>query len=231
MARVFCIPGIIILTAALVLSILTTISLPTLHDFDIARVHFNSGLGTVSGAPSNVDGDIRLGIWGYCFGTATTSGLTCLHTGHGYQVTFANQSGGTETIGSSWTRGLAVHAVACVVIGIAWLLSFSEHVTVTLIASLISFLAALLTLIAFAIDIALFAYLKHQMGNLDVSEGTYPGVGFWLTLATFILLLAGCTVCFGHRRERSSRGDSYAMATQANSPWYRRGFRRNNAVV
>ncbi|KZO92647.1 pali-domain-containing protein, partial [Calocera viscosa TUFC12733] len=200
---VFCIPGIIILLFALVLSILVTISLPTIHPFDIARVDFNDGLGTISNAPSNVAGEFRFGIWGYCYQTATTSGFDCIHTGHGYSVVFSNQAGGTETIGASWTRGLAVHAVACVVVGIAFLMSFSEHVTVTLIASLVSFLAALLTLIAFACDIALFAWVKHQMSNLNISESTYPGPAFWMTLVTFILLLlAGCTVCFGHRRER-----------------------------
>ena len=50
---------------------------------------------------------------------------------------------------------------------IAFLLSLSSHVTLTLLASLTSFLAALLTLIAFAVDIALFVFVKHQMGKLD----------------------------------------------------------------
>jgi len=221
MARVFCIPGILFLLAATVLSILVTISLPYINVFDLTRVDFHSGLGTISGTPNNVEGEFRFGIWGYCYQTATTSGFDCVHTGHGYSVAFENQSGGTETIEPSWTRGLAVHAVACAVTGVAFLLSFSEHVTVTLISSLVSFLAALLTLIAFACDIALFVWVQKQMGNLNISENTYPGTAFWMTLATFVLLLlAGCTVCCGHRRERSARGDpGYAMGGM---PWYRR---------
>jgi len=221
MARIFCIPGIIILFCALVLSILVTISIPTIHVFDIARIDFHSGLGTVTDAPDNVAGEFRFGIWGYCYQTATTSGFDCIHTGHAYSVTFTNQAGGSETIGKSWTQGLAVHAVACVITGIAFLLSFSEHVTVTLIASLVSFLAALMTLIAFACDIALFAYAKHQAGNLNISTSTYPGPAFWITLVIFILLLlAGCTVCFGHRRERYARGDTgYQMGGM---PFWRR---------
>jgi len=222
MARVFCIPGIIFLLCALVLSILVTISLPSIHDFDLARVDFYSGLGTITGAPNDVSGEFRFGIWGYCYQTATTSGFDCLHTGHGYSVTFANQAGGTESINASWTRGLAIHAVACVITGIAFLLSFSEHVTVTLISSLVSFLAAFMTLLAFACDIALFAWVKHQMGNLNISQSTYPGPAFWMTLVTFILLLlAGCTVCFGHRRERSARGGDPGY-TMGQMPWWRR---------
>jgi ABC-type nickel/cobalt efflux system permease component RcnA len=86
---------------------------------------------------------------------------------------------------------------------IALLLSFSTHITVTLLASLVSFLAALLTLIAFAIDIALFAFVKHELGTLNNSNfNTNTAPAFWLTFASFLLLLlAGCTVCFGRRRQ------------------------------
>lgn len=54
---------------------------------------------------------------------------------------------------------------------IAMLLSFSQHVTVTLISSLTAFFAAFLTLIAFAVDIALYAYLKHQVNKLPDVHG------------------------------------------------------------
>lgn len=49
----------------------------------------------------------------------------------------------------------------------------------TLLSSLTAFLAALLTLIAFAIDIALFAFVKHQMHKLDgvdTNTDTAPGM-------------------------------------------------------
>ena len=67
---------------------------------------------------------------------------------------------------------------AAAVTFIAFLLSFSHHITVTLIASLFSFLAAFLTLIAFAIDIALYVFVKHQMGKLTgVIEHTNTAPG------------------------------------------------------
>jgi len=99
---------------------------------------------------------------------------------------------------------------------IAFLLSLSTHVTFTLLASLTSFLAALLTLIAFAIDIALYAYVKHQMGKLSgVNEHTNTAPAFWMTFVSFILLcLAGCTVCFGRRRDRMAGATSYPMASK-----------------
>lgn len=61
---------------------------------------------------------------------------------------------------------------------IALLFSFSTHITLSLIASLLAFLSAALTLIAFAIDIALYAYVKHEMKKLvGVSDVTLTGPG------------------------------------------------------
>jgi hypothetical protein len=44
MARAFCIPGILFLVAAFVLSFLTSISLPFLSALDITRTHFGTGV-------------------------------------------------------------------------------------------------------------------------------------------------------------------------------------------
>lgn len=61
---------------------------------------------------------------------------------------------------------------------IALLLAIPQNITATLIASLASFFAAFLTLIAFAIDIALFAYVKHKVGTLpDVQGKTTTSAG------------------------------------------------------
>lgn len=57
-------------------------------------------------------------------------------------------------------------------------MSFSQHITVTLVASLTSFLAALLTLIAFAVDIALYAFVHHELSQLiQVTETTRTAPG------------------------------------------------------
>lgn len=53
--------------------------------------------------------------------------------------------------------------------------------------------------------------------------------GFWLTFVSFILLLlAGCTVCFGRRRDRMSGATSYPMSQK---PGIFGRFRRNRNVV
>lgn len=236
-----------------------SISLPFIPTMDIVRAHV--GGGTV------VQGDdftqvrvsgfgviyslfiFQFGIWSACWYNPDGE-RTCLPNGHAYQVAFANSDRSASVIiGSSWTRGLAIHPVACVVTFIALLMSFSTHITVTLIASLTAFLAALLTLIAFAVDIALFGIVHHELGELvNVTENTNtaPGkaplnpkrfvffltlclLGFWLTFASLILLLLGaCTVCFGRRRDRmaGSSYPSYPMSTTKSGGFLSR-FRRN----
>ncbi|KAF7974414.1 hypothetical protein HWV62_12272 [Athelia sp. TMB] len=227
MSRVFCIPGIIFLFCAFVLLTIVSVSLPYLTAMDIARVNFYGNGGSVSG--TGTASQLRFGIWAFC--SELTNGNTiCDRTGHGYSVLV--QSGSSSvTIGSSWTRGLAVHPVAAGVTFIALLLSFSTHVTVTLLASLVSALAALITLIAFAIDIALYAYVKDKLRHID--HNTHTGPGFWLTFVSFILLLlAACTVCFGRRRDRMSGATSYPMSQTNNPrPGFMGRFRRNRNVV
>ncbi|KAJ3513696.1 hypothetical protein NLJ89_g2810 [Agrocybe chaxingu] len=176
MSRAFCIPGVLFLLCAFVLNFLVSISLPWLTALDIARTHF--GDGAIQQA--NVQGiaEIRFGIWAPCYYN-TNDDRTCLKTGHGYSVEIANTRQ-TEaiTIKSSWTRGLAVHPVAAAATFVALLLSLSTHITVTLLASLVSFLAALITLIAFAIDIALYALVRNEMKKLEIgaNTNTAPGV-------------------------------------------------------
>ncbi|EDR09461.1 uncharacterized protein LACBIDRAFT_319082 [Laccaria bicolor S238N-H82] len=223
MSRVFCIPGILFLVCALVLSFLVSISLPYLPALDIVRVHFASGALQDGGSAQGIQ-ELRFGVWTACYDD-THGDRTCLPTRHGYSVPITNQEKTRSVnIGSSWTRGLAVHPVATAVTFIALILSLSTHITVTLIASLVAFLAALLTLIAFAIDIALLVFVRHEMGNLLIGAHTITGPGFWLTFASFILLLlAGCTVCFGRRRDRMSGASTSTRTPRAKTgPFWRR---------
>jgi hypothetical protein len=219
----FCIPGAFFLFAAFVLLFITSISLPYLPALDFARTHFGSDLRVPNVENANALNQIRFGIWAPCFFDSSDT-RTCPRTGLAYNLQVQGQSD-TVNIASSWTRGLAIHPVAAGVTFIAFLLSLSTHVTVTLVASLVSFLAALITLIAFACDIALFAWTKHQFNKLDGSNPrTITGPGFWLTFVSFILLLlAGCTVCFGRRRDRMS-GATPTYATK--KPFWSR-FRRS----
>ena len=124
----------------------------------------------------------------------------CTYEAHAYNVTIMTENGtDSSVIGASWTRGLVVQpigelskscsfffyltdnfffgCVAAAVTLIALVLACSNHIATTLFASLVSFLAAILTLIAFAIDIALFALVKHEMARFGGGVASKPGPG------------------------------------------------------
>ncbi|KAL1746620.1 SUR7/PalI family-domain-containing protein [Schizophyllum fasciatum] len=227
MSRAFCIPGIFFIFAALVLNFLVSISLPYLTALDVARATFDTG-ASAGGVDSGVR-QVRFGVWSSCV-YQDDGTKTCRDAKLSYSVGFEDpkESDVSVVIGPSWTRGLILHPIATGVTFIALLFSFSTHIAISLVASLLSFLSAVLTLVAFAIDIALFVYIKHQVDKLPNVDGTgKPGPGFWMTLAAFIvLLLAGCTVCFGRRRQRMSSATAYPM-TEARAPFWKRAFKRN----
>jgi len=193
---------------------------------DIVRTTFTGNVAAVQGDAMI---ETRFGIWAPCWYTIDGE-RTCGPTAHAYQISFSNADRtSSETIGSSWTRGLAITPVACGVTFAAFLMSFSQHLTVTLIASLTSFLAATITLIAFAVDIALLAFVKHELSLLtNVDETTSAGPGFWMTFVALIfLLLGGCTVCFGRRKDRMSNAyPSYPMSSTKSGGFLSR-FRKN----
>ncbi|THH14382.1 hypothetical protein EW146_g5951 [Bondarzewia mesenterica] len=181
-SRAFCIPGIAIFFCAFVLGLLVSISLPSFPALDIVRAHFD-------GTPAQNGGSemdqlrarilLFFGIWAYCTYDASSGHRTCINQGHGYSVTVQSHDGSNSiAIGSSWARGLAVHPVATIVTFLTLLLSFSSHITLILMSSIAAGIAALLTLIAFAIDLALFVFTKHKFGDLvGISEHTIAGPG------------------------------------------------------
>jgi len=226
MSRAFCIPGVVILFCALVLSFLASLSLPYIPTLDIVRIQLPSGF-TASG-----EGGIkeyRFGVWAACFYDENDT-RSCLKTGLAYTTALQDADRTVSVvIGPSWTRGLGIHPLATAVTFIAFGLSFSSHITVTLVASLTSFLAALITLIAFAVDIALYAYVKHQVKKFpNVTLETDAGPAFWMTLVSLVLLLvAGCTVCLGRRKARTSgTTQSYPAYSETKKPFWKK-FRRN----
>ncbi|KAF7346904.1 hypothetical protein MVEN_01442700 [Mycena venus] len=245
MARTFYFVGMGLLFVALVLNFFSSISLPYLPALDFARVKFNGG--GISGLGSLELSQVRWGIWGPCVYDGNNK-RTCFHTGHGYAIpveTLNIETGATQEviIGASWTRGLAIHPVATAAVAVAFGFAASKLEHGPLIASLTSFFAALMVLhvclvvlydltrvsqllIAFAIDIALYVFVHHEIGKLkDVDANVNAGSAFWMTFVSLIfVLLAGCTVCFGRRKEGGS--DSYPMFTQSSGGGFLSRFRK-----
>ena len=71
--------------------------------------------------------------------------------------------------------------------------------------ALSSTLAALVTFVAFILDIALFSVARHEFRKFDVSS--QYGNAMWMTLGALVALLlcfctAGCGVFGSYRRKR-----------------------------
>ncbi|KAJ7061253.1 pali-domain-containing protein [Mycena amicta] len=217
MSRKLFIIGTSCLAVALFLSLIGSISLPRLPAIDYTRVKFSGVLRSGQDALTQV----RWGIWGPCLYDENNKRF-CFDLGHGYALPLITNEGQIVIIGGSWTRGLAIHPVATAIIAIALGLSFATFEAGPLIASLTAMLAAVILLIAFAIDIALFAYVHHKVGTLkNVSGNVDAGTAFWFTLVELILVLvASVTVCLGRRKDGG--GDSYPMFSNPSGGFFSR---------
>ncbi|ELU44245.1 hypothetical protein AG1IA_01714 [Rhizoctonia solani AG-1 IA] len=217
MARAFCLPGIFFLVAALVLQILVSISLRYVPALDIARTHFS---GAASAGSSQAVNELRskAGILHVAQPVSLTFLLSVPNSsrrlGHGYSLTMSSSGGDEERIGASWTRGLILHPICK-----SNLLLYSKpgHDRIIQLPQ----------------SSSLHWRRASKLDNVIAS--TKPGPGFWMTLASFIVLLfAGCTVCLGRRHDRRSAAgtglattsDAYAANAAEARPWYKR-FGRN----
>ncbi|KAF5347335.1 hypothetical protein D9756_009898 [Leucocoprinus leucothites] len=214
MARLFCIPGSVLLFAAFVLNLIVTISLPYLPALDVTRTHFDSGALYNGNLPMT---ELRFGIWTRCFYNNERD-HTCPPLGYAYNVRVSDADRSNEVeITPPWTRGLALHPIATIVSLLAFALALSEHVTVALAATLTAWLASLLTFTAFIIDLILFGWSKHQFGKIDIGAHAATAPGTWVTFVAFIILfIGGLGTCCGRisdRRAQRKATDAAAAET------------------
>ncbi|KAI9507209.1 hypothetical protein F5148DRAFT_1207473 [Russula earlei] len=174
-ARAVFLPGILFLFFAFLLLLLVSVSLPALPTLDVVRCHFTgSAAPHVSTDAESTKGDQNRA---YCIYGSQTGHRTCVDPGYGYSVQLLSAASNV-TIGVGATRGLAVHPVATGVTFIALLFSLSSHVTMALFASFLSVIAALLTLIALAIDVGLYVIVHnsvHRLNDVQALSIAAPG--------------------------------------------------------
>lgn len=221
MTKKYLFPALAVSFVSMVLLVLVTISTPTtLSDdtqFDFVRSSNLDGIVDRSdGANSNRSiGGAKFGTWGYCTATNGTSDYACFKKSHGYSVTFGISAQEQETaarsdvtIGSSWTRGLAVHVVAFVASIVGLVLTAVPKQVIRLAAMIVNALSALLALIAFAIDIALYVYVQRQMNKIAPAK-TMPGPAFYMALIAIPLALVA--TAFNYLNWRSESLDHFSV--------------------
>ncbi|KAJ7739175.1 pali-domain-containing protein [Mycena metata] len=207
--RSFYIAAIVLLFCALVLSILSSISLPTFPALDFVRISY-------SNTPRSKDflSQLRFGIWGLCEYDGTGK-RSCQFTGHGYGILLRDFNQETTAfIGPSWTRGLAIHPVATAVTGIAFGFACSKHEHGPFITAVSSAVAAFLMTLAFIVDIALYAFVKEQLDKLPHPGTTTPSSAFWMTFVSLILVIAaGGSVFYARRKDVGSEYPTFSSGT------------------
>jgi hypothetical protein len=105
------------------------------------------------------------------------------------------------------TRTLILHPIAAALSGLAFLFGLcgmSYHRSGTVMMTLLSCLALLVTFIAWVIDMVLFGIARNRYR--DAGTSAQYGNANWLTLGAFVALLLGfCTAAcgvFGRYRRR-----------------------------
>ena len=208
--------GTFLIFAAMVLMVVVSVGLPVWD-----RIYF------LSIDVSGVSRAIRFGPWGTCYGS------DCSAAKLGYNLAWLESVTDNAVVISHVVKGLSyafvLHPVAAGLCFIAWLFALGNHLATGLCASLFSFLAALVTLAAFAVTIAFAEVAKHRIeDSLEGASGSL-GRGVWLVLAAFVLqLVASITVCCvrsrDSRKDRAWTGNQQDMAqtTGRRNFWGRR---------
>jgi uncharacterized membrane protein len=131
------------------------------------------------------------------------------------------------------TKVMILHPIACGLAFIAFLLAVGSGFCGSLLASLVSAVTWLITIIAMACDFVAFGIIKNNVNSDGTGRQAYFSVGMWTILvamvclffATFLVLF---TCVSNRRRDRVSKGE-YADGGVA-SVARRRRFWRGSAA-
>jgi len=219
------VPIVFIIFTALILSILTSISVPIIHVLPIAKANFSNATSPVmiqtpiSTRNNQPLQEIRFGLWGICYynqvrvrnSNGTSLNGTCITgtLGDPYNGTLVDskESPPTNLPQSLITRGLAFEPVGTVVIFVLLLFSLfirrDTEVRVA-ISFWISVVAGILTLATLGLNTAILVKIHNEL-NL-VQAQTTPGTSIWLNTATAILILFAAILLFlGSRQGDKTR--------------------------
>lgn len=100
---------------------------------------------------------------------------------------------------------MVLHPIGAGLCFIAFLLALGAGIFGSLMSTLVSILAFIVTIVALACDFAGFAIIRRRI-NKDTTASASWSVGIWLVLAAAILCLIGMitvfiTCCSGRRRK------------------------------
>lgn len=210
-----------------------TVSAPIINGLGFLDVHVGSA-------------SYHFGAWGYC---QTSGGHSCTSSGLGYNLgsiigQLSNESDLSKNTYTALTKANVLVPVACVLAFIAFLIALCSRKIGYLLASVMSVLAFVVSLVIMVVNFSTYGAAKNDVNGNNNNVSASYGAAMWILLAaTILLLLASFTTlfecCCGRRRKQRDHdaavtaaavGTTGAAATAGStSRWGRK--RKNKAAV
>jgi len=220
--------------AAVVLLILSTVSLPTTAHkatpFGAAKADRLNGqvmdisVGTDNASPLDA---IVYGNWGYCTKPVGSDYFSeCTNPlRYDYTQTLASPdmlSGSSSSepafIPRTYTRGLVEVVVAMGLAIIAFIFAFIPGIVSDVIAAVIYILAFLASIVAFFLNLTIFLKARLAVRYIYSDARVYPQASFYMTLISIPLLaIAAIIVGIGALRLRKERRDNHLYEKEIRS--------------
>jgi len=217
--------NIILFLAAFLLLLLVSISLPVTRSITYFSLTANFDVGAIS---TGVSGGVSFGNWGWCttplvvevLGFDRTEPGECSNAKIGWTidqrlVDLLHLQGLEDAVNSGLTVALILNPIACGVtfltlLCVLWF-AWKQSRLSAIIGVCIGLLAAILTTIAFIIDIVVMTLVKKNVENISSNFHVTYGQTTWMTLAAMILIWIGIIVfCIaGFRGRRVRRKETY----------------------
>ncbi|KAG0147140.1 hypothetical protein CROQUDRAFT_670687 [Cronartium quercuum f. sp. fusiforme G11] len=212
-------PGTLVVLAGAILFTLVTLSTPILKQFYFLSVDVQASVASVP-----LNGNLKLGVFGYCIVLGSQSACSPVTLGYSLNpdqlLSLPQQTnlGISTTVLEKLTYVLILHPIAAglaILAVISAALSHMREFSRTCWTSFFASLATTIALIAFAFDIIAFSIAKSKIVDATTNSlGTnaHLGIAVWLTLAGWISLASSsCFFCVGrclirkrHKRQREA---------------------------
>ncbi|WVN87614.1 uncharacterized protein L203_102797 [Cryptococcus depauperatus CBS 7841] len=210
--------GSLLLLVATVLLLVTSISTPVIHNISFLDIKSGNSKAT-------------FGVFGYCSNIIGKDQCSSRHLGYDIARvtgTLTNHSYINKSLDGA-TKALVLHPIATAIAFLSFLIAIgSDHIGY-LCAALVAFVAFLVSLVAMALDFAIFGIIRHEI-NSNTSASASFSAAIWLTLAaTIILFFSTFIVCFSCcTNRRRVRDREYAPPMTQTSGyqkrrWWKRG--------
>jgi hypothetical protein len=138
-------------------------------------------------------------------------------------------SDAARTTTKGLTRVMVLHPVATGLLFLAFLMALGANVLGSFLASLVSALAFIVTLVALICDFVLFGIIKSNVNDENSETYAYFSVGIWTMLASAICsflatIIVFFTCCTGRvKRHRESRKvEGHTSPPRTRRRWFRR---------